>query len=907
MEEAEGKQPGMEDSRTNHQEDEAGTPDQKEVSVALTDDDENNSPSDETIDRASNQIEETPESGKESATYISQTTFEGFAKAGKDLIGHQEIHHDDRSQVTTHGKTIILSGNSKLTLFESDDENGKFIKDTLLKDPTQPLASDNSLKPEQLEPYQAIYSTEYSEVFAKQRILVVSCLHKPAVKSAVLGILDTFGEEYDKRSLSKNSEYTEGNFGGINIYNLSANSIKIGKNRKVVIQAYFNTMDVMRSSNVFDPEPENLRALKKTLIHKDFYLICYFSGQDWHRKIADQRIDDEIPHWHIPFVEYKLKDHFSDPNEYRHILTELEVQREQGKWSGNEVDFYREISLLLAQGKDRLRQEIEKRKQKKQVVRHPEDPANKQHRDSPKSIIEEHPLHKYVSYVGSRFRGLHFEEFDRLIRLLVPEPDDEHLTKKQRKKRGKTPMELWNEDPDGVLDRCGLALIKNSDGQTEMTFRDLETEKEVQTLMSGGYPAFSIVNVRHLFYSGVLLFPATSEHLESSLLQLFASMAAQDPGTLGKQMINDLFRYSLDQEGQFNTHEIGTLSKMVIQYQLCNLLQAMLSEEDTRLNEEIDRFLHHTLRTHQEDLIFLLRFLESSTRFDERGWIISLIKHENKIIQREAYLLFLRIAEKKPYRVYDYLHRLYDEFSAITESEFETLANNHPFLVHFLFHYSWRTLGDLDESDYGLHPPVYPLFAHLNDESVSRGRVQMLVRWILHSKIELAFITIHKPDVIKQNRLDEDDPQHLLRSARELSIVSDTELMDDPENCSIDDLHEFIHKCVDKMLSRQFKTIRADLVEEWGRVIQGVKESEKQIELYRTLLQTLVEEMGDCVFWEFSNAWEKRKQHYLEEANQLAVTKLKERKTLMLKRKFLKRFINNIRDLRKTSTKKLPQ
>ncbi len=805
--------------------------------------------------------------------------------SGRDLIGKQtSFYTGDQINVDnpSAGRDVVA------------EQNNYIIGSSDNVDPTRPLlvSSKNVLKAEQT----AYYKTNLSKTFEKERVLVVSCLHKAAAEQVVQAILnEQIKADYDKRYLSYMDTARE-KMEKLDISIFTIPEKKIGKNKYVATKVHIKK-DVF-FQNLF-VDKDDLQYLQTTLQEKKFFVICYFDQPDWCKKIAE-RTDFPHLHWSLPFLEPMVHEHFHEADEAKSIIKQLEVQRSDGLWPDGDVDFYKELSVYLGRGKTHFKRELEFRRSSTNRGAKSDSTESINYRDNAFAIVEKSKLNRDLIYLTIFFPGLHFTEFNRLMKIITEgqEIKVKVKTKKNKKKlKTKDVFAYWEENADGHLRKCGLTLTRDTDNKTKIAFEDVRFGQEARQLINDYYWVSGIDNFKRIFYSGIFLHQDTSDTLEYNLVKLFTEAALDNPNILSRNMLFDLFHHSLKEEGLPNQIIEGKESKEWVQYQLSRLIQSMLAKNEAALNQTITDFLDYLLDNYPLELCDLIRLMESSPWFHEKEWILKLLTSENFEVQKKAFLILLHISEEKPHRIYNYLEEFYHQVESKDGDEQENSLST-LFVSLFPYYYLTRVHHRIKPEDYGTWPSPHPILVNLHKEGDADTRFEMLIQWLFHNKAESAFIRLNTMELISEKKLRSEDKEGLIRWMKWLYWVHTAKFLPEAEEWSQEQLWVNITETLEGIFRQELKSSRAKLLEMFARIcVDAESPSGRAKEIYQLFLKNLINEISIHKRRELQQEFGKRKQNYLLEADK-AVKKgdFKKRRKVLASRRFLKRFSADLRE-----------
>ncbi len=805
-------------------------------------------------------------------------------------------------------KNITLVGPStedlkKLFTEKNNDSKESDKQNIDINDPTEPLVLKEVNLSESLKSH---YTKSIYSQLKKRRILIVSCLHPPTTEKVVNAILNKhIPDNYEKRFLSYSSENRE-NAEKLEIDWFSSNYRKIGRNKEVAVKIAVRRDTLFQS--LFQTGSDKdifIEALKQ----KNFYLICYLHHAEWCEEIEQCK---ELPflHWKLPFLQDLLEEHF-DSKEATELIKRIEEQQKRGNWPQKETDLYRELVAILSKGKNYFKDILSKRELKKEVLIDSNlfriekkkgkveviDASSMSYLEIGRFLVNRSPINKFLFFVACYFPSLHYEEFSKLVQLIIQ--DEVILQKKKKKKKEVELITLWQEDPDTHLRNCGLSLIKSTDRKASITFIDSQLKSAIQNLLASEFPALNIETFKRIFYSAIYFSFDNSDQLEHHLLLLFSKTAIDDPFILGRKIMRDSFLLGEHKESEFNYSKLGEVSKKIVQIQLSRIIEAMLNRQDDDLNGEIKKFLNYLSEDKPVDLCFILGLIESSPHFDEQDWILKLLENNQLEVQETVFFSLIELLKKSPDRTYNYLNKMFSRWGlGKSNSENKEEHSTSTFGAFFLYYFSIVSYNQLEEKTI----KNYPLFSTIKGKS--NEQFKLLIQWLYHDKSKEAFIFLNIRNILNDVAKEEKKEEALLSKIYILKIYFHVSIPEKITEKSIDELEDFLIQQLRKILLTQYAESRASVFEIWGSLLLEFKEEDKDgVKLYTTFLETLSTELNYKESIQLRKEWEKKKASYLNQVKTFNRKEKEQRSQLLQSRATLRQLSTDFRATNKNLSK----
>ena len=525
----------------------------------------------------------------------------------------------------------------------------------------------------------------------------------------------------------------------IEVFETSDTGAHIGA--KYLLDSLFQ-IDTANYKNIIN---NNLKSKKRMLL--------FLVEQKLFSKTFEERAKKFMfPTKKVDFLPHLLKRYNYSVEEITCIRDEIEQQRKENLWGRDDSEFYDEVVKYLRE--HNLSEQVEDRKDKNSFL-------EKARSVDPGAIFKDDELIKNaIIYTAVCFPGISHYEFEKIVYLLLGMKKGfvfEKVIKKNEegeKELVEIPMEVlhretYRKQADKFRAECCLEVARNNDSTHTVVFSTTYLKNDMKAYLEKKYFSFMAEQFRIIQDSGIFFDPQASPELLENIINLFIEMSISNPDRYAKDW---LFRIvsALRQEinvdvDSNNNDENELLEQILIQLvekeqisrlvfdRLANLLREMLSQ--IRLKEMVENFLEQLISLGQHAITLrlvleLTQRLRFAPHFDQLHWIKQLINRGNEETRKRAYDALRREAKQNNLRIYDFLDEI-KTWLPEHDRPIDRYSMSNGYALQFLIDYSYFTITNLDRDHYGLWPSKYPLFANLDEKSVTE-KMGVLIDWLFH-------------------------------------------------------------------------------------------------------------------------------------------------------------------------------
>ncbi len=535
---------------------------------------------------------------------------------------------------------------------------------------------------------------------------------------------------------------------GVNPHELTINLFlttkSISEDSEIIAVSGIDDLAQTFVASLFADEFFGPQHIKNNLKKNNFFLICILDSSYHREKLEKPQKTPPFKLWEVPFLETRLQE-FA-PSQYEEMTAEILQQRKRGLWQHDASEFYREFTDYLHKG--RIDKVIEERKKLKDE----RDLANllqKNKSITASSLFEQDdPLKKVVLYVAAYFPELRPTDFHEIVSLLLGEKTTSvstnvsHTTKKGKIKQiqqqeERRLIEIWQNDPDKILEQCYLQTSQFNDSVRVITFTSPYLRNDIVSYFEQKASIFLLHQFNSIMRLGLLFHP--TDQVTNHVIDLAINMALAYPEQYGKEWLTRMIvsiTYQLHMEVDPN----ASLEEMFDQIlekleqksffylRISKLLRKLLV--NNQLKNTARSFLDQLFEWKQHKIVFdivqYLRFVES---FDTYFWMKRLIDGGGEVRLTVFQHLF---QQANSFDRHSLLFLLRTIRSWLPEKEQDPAHSLSAFFaLRFILDYSAHSIRHLEFDCYGKWPSQYPLFTDLVESSVIE-RFQFLFDWLFH-------------------------------------------------------------------------------------------------------------------------------------------------------------------------------
>lgn len=374
-------------------------------------------------------------------------------------------------------------------------------------------------------------------------------------------------------------------------------------------------------------------------------------------------------------------------------------------------------------------------------------------------------LRKTVLYVATFFQGLNISDFERIVCLLL----GEQTTLIEEKNKVETPVnsestvsltigdqvitfnqpqkgvtdrsvdqplaqtkkllrDIWEEDPEQILQECYLELSLNEYSSRVINFSlphlrgELKKYFEDRKFLEYGKKFRKLIELNLLF--------DTSSQVIKALKDLSVAMMLFQPGIeTWVDWLVHIFTEALD----FKT-DAKSKDFKYIYYSIVGLLRETLNYPE--LEDILETFLNRLIEKKcHKAVLEISKRLRSAPQFDEYEWFYKCINQGSEEVRQEAYQTLYNITKQSGLRVYEILEKL-KEWLPNLERDPKTYSHSNKYALQLLPQYLEETLKDFDTKLYGAQPFKYPIFGGLQSGESVDSKLKMIVEWLVHPGLD---------------------------------------------------------------------------------------------------------------------------------------------------------------------------
>ena len=374
-------------------------------------------------------------------------------------------------------------------------------------------------------------------------------------------------------------------------------------------------------------------------------------------------------------------------------------------------------------------------------------------------------LRKTVLYVATFFQGLSISDFERIVCLLL----GEQTTLIEEKNKVETPVnsestvsltigdqvitfnqpqkgvtdrsvdqplaqtkkllcDIWEEDPEQILQECYLELSLNEYSSRVINFSLPHLRGELKKYFEDR----KFLEYRKKFRKLIelnLLFDTSSQVIKA-LKDLSVAMMLFQPGIeTWVDWLVHIFTEALDFKTDAKSKEFK-----YIYYSIVGLLRETLNYPE--LEDILETFLNRLIEKKcHKAVLEISKRLRSAPQFDEYEWFYKCINQGSEEVRQEAYQTLYNITKQSGLRVYEILEKL-KEWLPNLERDPKTYSHSNKYALQLLPQYLEETLKDFDTKLYGAQPFKYPIFGGLQSGESVDSKLKMIVEWLVHPGLD---------------------------------------------------------------------------------------------------------------------------------------------------------------------------
>jgi hypothetical protein len=466
------------------------------------------------------------------------------------------------------------------------------------------------------------------------------------------------------------------------------------------------------------------------LRERDLFLICIVPPERV-QKYNDSR-SGTLQSLKIDFLNPLLEQH--DESQYENWAVTIRGQRSAGRWSDNDVDFYREISFHVRNGK--LAEAIQKRMgcDLPDTVR-VEDLFNR-----------EDPIVDTILYCATYFGNLSPQDFHYLVELFLADTTEEVTRRVTRRQDGSDQIveviesvplvNRWRRSADALLRRCKVANLKNEDGKRVIDFQDGLRPRLAQYIRNENY-FFYEANFVFLKQQGLLFSP--KRLIAEGARQLLVEVARHyAPGEVARWLYEIVHEFEEMAQAADRLKELTPRFQLLpdlrvkaarrfVAHGLSRVLIRLDQEDDEELSEAVRLFWQKLVQSHHQWFLELLRRMGDSTPAETVKWLKQLLDQGSDLIRLQARAYLVAYLVHKESAVYATLKEV---------MQWSKSSRSGRIAQEVLIVYCAETNRKLAQQDYGQWPNSHPLFG-FETRAEAEECLELLVSWVCTAAAEV--------------------------------------------------------------------------------------------------------------------------------------------------------------------------
>jgi hypothetical protein len=472
-----------------------------------------------------------------------------------------------------------------------------------------------------------------------------------------------------------------------------------------------------------------IQQYKSWLIERSLCLICLISPQ------RIEQYDDSGPaslrSLKIDFLS-PLLEHY-ELEDYENLAETIRQQRQAGRWSENDADFYKEIRNHLRIGD--LSSAIRKR-----MAPDIPDAATVE-----ALFNRQDPLTDTVVYCATYFRDLSPQDFSYMVEFFLGETTEE-VTRRVVWRQSRNENDVtdvveavplvnrWRREPDAILRRFKLAP-KSENGRRIIDFQEDGLRQRLNQYIRNENYFFFESNFVFVRQQGLFFSP--KKGIAEAARQLLVEVATQYAS-------NEVagWLYEVVQEFEDMAQGASLLKQLTPRFQFLPDLSVKTArryvahglsrilirlDKESELREAVRLFWQKLLQSQHQWFLDLLRRMGDSAPAETLKWLKQLIDQGSDLIRRQGHSY-----------VFSYLlHR--DTFIYPTLKELILWSKSHRarrVANEVLIAYCVETNRRLAQHEYGQWPSSHPLFG-FQSRSEAEECLDLLVGWVCTAAVEI--------------------------------------------------------------------------------------------------------------------------------------------------------------------------
>ena len=621
-------------------------------------------------------------------------------------------------------ETILAIGNADIhfTILEQNELGQKADGDKSLYGVTRALPQrDVNLSPS-LRGQLDANRTRLRE----SQLILVSCYNQKYALDAAQAVVENLNLAHQEQKRVLYFESPEWGGSEISIYSLMQKKVEAQDEIAIIVDALEDSAQTFCESLFGNHMKASL--LKEDLRKKKIFLLCVVDSTYIEKRMKE---GGELNHpvWKIPFLLPLLERHGC-----LELGAEILRQREAGRWSKDESEFFFEITsyinsrqLAFLVGKGGKPQE-----------RKPVD----------KEVDEAGPIGKAVLYVTTYFPNSTPTEFCRIVESLLCERAETVTTPSYilndngskvltQTEQQVSLVRAWGQYKDVIFKKWLQEMISPRDSNRVIGFYDPTMRESLKEHFEKEHRFYLLDQFDAIQKQGILFYP--SQRIAESTTRLTIDRMLNYPDQYDTLwLVNTIIdlKQKLDAETNssdnitINLRRISQRNSLRWAYRrISELMSGML--EHSQLQSEVDNCLDYLIKATAHDwTLNIIKQLRFSPQFDVIYWIKRLLDQADEKTRLQTYYYLLAYLRKEDSNIYVTLARL---ATWIPEGDRNpnTYSPSNRFGLRLLIQYFLETTARFDRRYYGAWPSRYPLFAVKTKAAATEG-LALLTKWLFH-------------------------------------------------------------------------------------------------------------------------------------------------------------------------------
>jgi hypothetical protein len=460
-------------------------------------------------------------------------------------------------------------------------------------------------------------------------------------------------------------------------------------------------------------------------------LICLISPQ----KLQDYKRSSrevDLQNWDIDFLRPLLEEY--ELSHYEELAESIIQQRQQGLWSADDAEFYKEILKYLRAGN--LPEIVANRPQAYHDDLGVQQLFNRQD-----------PLTDTVLYCATYYPDLSPQDFSYLVQLFLGD-DTEEVTKRTDQPQPPNGNETvnsvesvplvrrWQREADTILRRCKLAALTNENNKRVVDFQVDGLRNRLSHYIRNDHYFFYESNFVLMRQQGLLFSP--KKKIAEGARQLLVEMATQ---YTNNEVANWLYEIvaEFEQMAQAAAYLPGERPQLfrllpdskvrAARHHVCYGLGLVLSRlnKEPELQEAARLFWQRLLQTQHQWVLDLLRQMGNSVPTESLSWLKQLLDQGTEEIRQQVRSYLMGYLLRRDSLIYTTLKELM-QWSKATQAGRATQL--------LIIIYCIETNRQLTQRDYGQWPSLHPLFGFQNRAEACE-HIRLLIGWLFTAAFEV--------------------------------------------------------------------------------------------------------------------------------------------------------------------------